>query len=141
MSKPEATDPSSEPRCEFMSPTNASGRGPQMTEEEAIELENARARMIARHKLIEQIIYNNEMQLRNESARGGAEIERECALRDMDAEGGTIEKQELERITAKLAELDHERTRLIAEREWLNASLLEFESGPSAQEHKRAGHA
>ena len=98
--------------------------------------------MVARHKLVERIIRNNEMQLKNESARGGAEIERECALRDADANGaGAAEKLELERITARLAELDAERTRLVAEREWLNSSLLEFESGPSAAEHKRAGHA
>jgi hypothetical protein len=125
-----------------MSPTNASGRGPQITEEEALELENARLRMIARYKLIERIIHNNEMQLKNESARGGAEIERECALRDAAAAGaGAEELRELERITVRLAELEDERARLIAEREWLNASLLEFESGPSAAEHKRAGHA
>jgi len=125
-----------------MSPTNASGRGPQITEEEARELERARMRMIARHKLVEQIIRNNEMQLRNERARGGAEIERECALREADADGAeAVAHRELERITARLAELDAERARLIAEREWLNASLLEFESGPSAAEHKRAGHA
>jgi hypothetical protein len=29
----------------------------------------------------------------------------------------------------------------VAEREWLNASLLEFESGPSATERQRSGHA
>jgi hypothetical protein len=60
----------------------ASGRGPQITAEEAAELEKARERMIARHKLIEAMIRNNELQLKNESARGGAEIERACALRD-----------------------------------------------------------
>ena len=31
--------------------------------------------MLARHKLIEGMIRNNEMQLKNESARGGAEID------------------------------------------------------------------
>src|SRR5712691_8910168 len=63
--------------------TNPSGPGPQITAEEAAELERARDRMIARHKLIEGIIRNNEMQLRNESARGGAEIELECAKREL----------------------------------------------------------
>src|ERR1700754_5108177 len=60
---------------------STSGRDQQLTAEEAAELERARDRMIARHKLIEGIIRNNEMQLRNESARGGAEIELECAKR------------------------------------------------------------
>jgi hypothetical protein len=48
---------------------STSGRGPQITAEEAAELERARDRMIARHKLIEGIIRNNEMQLKNERRR------------------------------------------------------------------------
>ena len=65
---------------------NASGRGPQISAEEAAELERARERMFARHKLIEGMIRNNEMQLKNESARGGAEIELECVRRDVARE-------------------------------------------------------
>jgi hypothetical protein len=125
-----------------MKATNASGRGPQMTEEEAQELESARARMIARHKLIEGMIRNNELQLKNESARGGAEIERECALRDAARpDAGPQQLAELEHVAARLDKLEDEHRRLVAEREWLNVSLLEFESGPSDDEHKRAGHA
>ena len=121
--------------------TNASGRGPQITAEEAAELQRARERMIARHKLIEGMIRNNEMQLKNESARGGAEIEFECAKRDVARAGAGAEAQvELERVTARLRALREEHQRLVAEREWLNASLLEFESGPSAGEHQRSGH-
>jgi hypothetical protein len=119
-----------------MKATNASGRGPQMTEEEAQELESARARMIARHKLIEGMIRNNELQLKNESARGGAEIERECALRDAARPDAGPQQ-----VAARLDKLEDEHRRLVAEREWLNVSLLEFESGPSDDEHKRAGHA
>ena len=122
--------------------TNASGRGPQITPEEAAELERARERMVARHRLIEGIIRNNEMQLKNESVRGGAEIELECALRDVArADAGTEARAELERVTARLQALREEHQRLVAEREWLNASLLEFESGPSSDEHRRSGHA
>ncbi len=121
---------------------NASGRGPQITEEDAAELEQARGRMIARHKLIEGMIHNNELQLKNESARGGAEIERECALRDLKKpDAGIAEQAELERTTVRLNELQVEHRRLVAEREWLNTSLLEFESGPSDDDHNRAGHA
>ena len=122
--------------------TNASGPGPQITPEEAAELERARERMVARHRLIEGIIRNNEMQLKNESARGGAEIELECALRDVArADAGTEARAELERVTARLQGLREEHQHLVAEREWLNASLLEFESGPSSDEHRRSGHA
>jgi len=122
--------------------TDASGRKPQITAEEAAELQRARERMIARHKLIAGMIRNNEMQLKNESARGGAEIELECAMRDMARPGaGTEAQAELERATARLQALREEHQRLVAEREWLNASLLEFESGPSSGEHQRSGHA
>jgi hypothetical protein len=122
--------------------TDASGRRPQITAEEAAELQRAGERMIARHKLIDGMIRNNEMQLKNESARGGAEIELECAMRDMTRPGsGTEAQAELERATAHLQALREEHQRLVAEREWLNASLLEFESGPSSGEHQRSGHA
>jgi len=121
---------------------NASKHGPQITEEEAAELERARERMLARHKLIEGMIRNNEMQLKNESARGGAEIELECAKRDVAQIGAGAEAQaELERATARLQALREDHQRLVTEREWLNAALLEFESGPSANEHQRSGHA
>jgi hypothetical protein len=122
--------------------TNASGRRPQITPEEAAELQRARERMIARQRLIERIIRNNEMQLKNESARGGGEIELECAMRDVArVDAGTEAQAELERVTARLQALREEHQRLVAEREWLNASLLEFESGPSTDEHRRSGHA
>ena len=120
---------------------NASVRGPQMTEEEAAEMELSRQRMLDRHKLIMGMIQNNEMQLKNESARGGAEIERECAVRDSRLPNAGADALEyLKNVTARLQSLEEEHRRLVAEREWLNASLLEFESGPSAQEHQRAGH-
>jgi hypothetical protein len=129
-------------RTRVMRVTNASGRGPQITPEEAAELQRARERMIARQRLIERIIRINEMQLKNESARGGAEIELECAMRDVArVDAGTEAQADLERVTARLQALREEHQRLVAEREWLNASLLEFESGPSSDEHRRSGHA
>ena len=120
----------------------ATGRGPQMTPAEAAELEKARERMIARHKLIEAMIHNNELQLRNERARGGAEIERARALRDAALPGaGEQARVDLENAARRFRALEDEHNRLVSEREWLNTSLLEFESGPSATEHDRAGHA
>jgi hypothetical protein len=129
----------SESRTRVTRVTNASGRGPQITAEEAAELQRAQDRMIARHKLIEGIIRNNEMQLKNESARGGAEIELECAKRDVAKAGDTEAQAELERVTARLQALRDEHERLVIEREWLNTSLLEFDSSPSTNE--RSGHA
>jgi chromosome segregation ATPase len=118
------------------------GRDPQITAEEAAALERAHDRMIARHKLIEGIIRNNEMQLRNESARGGAEIELECVKRDIARDGdGRAAQDEFEQVSKRLTALQDEHARLVAEREWLNAALLKFDSSPSDDEHKRSGHA
>jgi hypothetical protein len=112
-----------------------------MTAEEAAELEKARERMLARHKLIEAMIRNNELQLKNESARGGAEIERARAVRDAALPGASAATiAEVEDMAQRLRELEDDRERLAAEREWLNASLLEFESGPSSATHDKAGH-
>ena len=120
----------------------ADGKGPRITAAQAAELEKARERMIARHKLIEAMIRNNELQLKNESARGGAEIERAVALRDLEAQdAGNEQREALSIVTERLRGLEDEHHRLVCEREWLNASLLEFEHGPSASEHGRVGHA
>ena len=81
------------------------------------------------------------MQLKNESARGGAEIELRMRQARCRAGSSRADASELERTTARLQELQEEHQRLVAEREWLNASLLEFESGPSTNEHQRSGHA
>ena len=97
--------------------------------------------MIARHKLIESMIRNNELQLKNESARGGAEIERACALRDAAAAGaGPETAKAVEEASRRLKALEEEHRKLVAEREWLNTSLLEFETGTSDDEHRRSGH-
>jgi hypothetical protein len=82
---------------------NASGRGPQITAEEAGELERARERMLSRHKLIEAMIRNNEMQLKNESARGGAEIELECARRDIAQGDAGARFQQIEQYGVQAA--------------------------------------
>jgi hypothetical protein len=120
---------------------SASSRGPQITEDEARELELARQHMLDRHKLIMGMIQNNEQQLKNESARGGAEIEREVALRNLNAPDADATAQaELDTVTARLHKLEEEHRRLVLEREWLNTSLLEFENGPSSNEHQSAGH-
>jgi hypothetical protein len=122
--------------------TDASRCGPKISADEAAELQRARERMLARHKLIEGMIRNNEMQLKNESARGGAEIELECAKRDVARAGsGSAELHELKRMTERFKALQDEHARLVAEREWLNASLLQFDSGPSDDERERSGNA
>jgi hypothetical protein len=136
--------PSADPdyRTKAMRVTDANRFGPKISADEAAELQRARERMLARHKLIEGMIRNNEMQLKNESARGGAEIELECAKRDVARAGsGSAEQHELKRMTERLKALQDEHARLVAEREWLNASLLQFDSGPSDAERERSGNA
>jgi hypothetical protein len=118
--------------------TTASASGPQITPEDARELMSARERMLARHKLIEGMIGNNELQLKNESARGGAEIERECARRAAAApEAGPEAQAAIADIDARLRMLEDQRQRLVSEREWLNAALLDFENDPSARPSQR----
>lgn len=119
--------------------TNASAKGPQITPDEAEHLMSARDRMVARHKLIEDMIRNNELQLKNESARGGAEIERASALRTAGSDPAA--RTEVEALEARLRMLETEQRRLVSEREWLNTSLLEFEQGASGNGHEGAGHA
>src|ERR1700733_10772812 len=131
-------------------------------EREADASQAARESMLARHKLIEAMIDNNLRQLKFDSARGGAEIERACALRDVERGGddsepterlpgsgrrieGAAGRQPRERggddsePTERLAEIDRrierledEHRSLVAEREWLNRSLLEFDDQATA---------
>ena len=122
--------------------TKDSPRGPHITAEQAAELQRARDRMFARDRLIDEMVDNNERQIKNEHARGGAEIELACAVRGAArAEAGTEAQAELERAIARLEMLREEHRRLVAEREWLNTSLLEVDNGPSSGEQQRSGHA
>lgn len=122
--------------------TNDSPCRPQIAAEDAAELQRARDRMIARDRLIDEMVDNSELQIKNEHARGGAEIELACALRDAaGVDAGREAHAELERVTARLEMLREEHRRLLAEREWLDTSLLEIEDGPSSGEHQRSGHA
>jgi len=89
---------------------------------------SGRESMLARQKLIDAMIDNNMRQLKFDRARGGAEIERACAVRDCEKEPGASEPIErLRAIDLRLRELDEEHRRLVAEREWLNQSLFEFD--------------
>jgi hypothetical protein len=92
-----------------------------------------RESMLARHKLIEAMIDNNLRQLKFDSARGGADIERACALRDIERGGGDSEPTErLAEIDRRIEHLEDEHRSLVAEREWLNRSLLEFDDQTAA---------
>jgi hypothetical protein len=106
------------------------GRRP---EREAEASRVARESMLARHKLIEAMIDNNLRQLKFDSARGGADIERACALRDIERGGDNTETAErLAEIERRIEQLEDEHRSLVAEREWLNRSLLEFDDQAAA---------
>ena len=95
----------------------------------------ARESMLARHKLIEAMIDNNLRQLKFDSARGGADIERACALRDIERGGDNSEPAErLAEIDRRIEQLEDEHRSLVAEREWLNRSLLEFDEQAAANQ-------
>ena len=102
-------------------------------EREADASQAARESMLARHKLIEAMIDNNLRQLKFDSARGGAEIERACALRDVERGGDDSEPTErLAEIDRRIERLEDEHRSLVAEREWLNKALLEFDDQAAA---------
>ena len=80
-----------------------------------------RESMLARHKLIEAMIDNNLRQLKFDSARGGADIERACALRDIERGADDPEPTErLAEVESRIERLEEEHRSLVAEREWLN---------------------
>jgi hypothetical protein len=92
-----------------------------------------RESMLARHKLIEAMIDNNLRQLKFDSARGGADIERACALRDIErGDDDTEPADRLAEIDRRIERLEEEHRALVAEREWLNRSLLEFDDQAAA---------
>ena len=112
------------------------GDGPsdaRRPEREAEASRVARESMLARHKLIEAMIDNNLRQLKFDSARGGADIERACALRDIARGGDDSEPTErLAEVESRIERLEEEHRSLVAEREWLNKSLLEFDEQAAA---------
>ena len=114
------------------------GDGPsdaRRPEREAEASRVARESMLARHKLIEAMIDNNLRQLKFDSARGGADIERACALRDV--ERGADDREPTERLAEverRIERLEEEHRSLVAEREWLNRSLLEFDEQAAANQ-------
>ena len=76
-----------------------------------------RESMLARHKLIEAMIDNNLRQLKFDSARGGDDAEPAERLAEIDR---------------RIERLEEEHRSLVAEREWLNRSLLEFDDQAAA---------
>jgi len=112
------------------------GDGPsdaRRPEREAEASRVARESMLARHKLIEAMIDNNLRQLKFDSARGGADIERACALRDIERDRDDPEPTErLAEVERRIERLEEEHRSLVAEREWLNRSLLEFDEQATA---------
>ena len=105
------------------------------SEREADASQAGRESMLARHKLIEAMIDNNLRQLKFDSARGGADIERACALRDIARGGDDSEPTErLAEVESRIERLEEEHRSLVAEREWLNKSLLEFDEQAAANQ-------
>ena len=99
------------------------------TEDGVAASESDKARMIERHKLVVSIIDVNSQQLRCESAIAGLDIERATALRDTEAANPSPEaKTVLASLEKKMMALSDESQRLSTQREFLNASLSEFDA-------------
>jgi hypothetical protein len=109
------------------------GDKPSVARRQVEASQAGRESMLARHKLIEAMIDNNLRQLKFDSARGGADIERACALRDIERGDGDSEPTErLAEIDVRIERLEDEHRSLVAEREWLNRALLEFDDQAAA---------
>ena len=100
-----------------------------------------RSRMIERHKLVVNIIDVNSRQLRCESAKAGVDIERACALRDAALPDASQEmKARLAELERRMEDLSAEAQRLESQREFLNATLSEFD-GSAAESVEIVGRA
>ena len=99
------------------------------TETGVVASESDKSRMIERHKLVVSIIDVNSQQLRCESAIAGIDIERACAQRDVDSGNPSAEaKAVLAALEKKMIALSDESQRLATQREFLNASLSEYDA-------------
>ena len=123
-----------------MTPESNGPRNPYRPGQDDEEKRIARESMLARQTLIEAMIDNNMRQLKFESARGGAEIERAWVVREMSRDGGDPALAEtLAEIDSRMESLDDDHRRLIAEREWLNKALLEFDDEAAANREQSRG--
>jgi len=123
-----------------MTPESNGPRNPYRPGQDDEEKRIARESMLARQTLIEAMIDNNMRQLKFESARGGAEIERAWVVREMSRDGGDPALAEtLAEIDSRMERLDDDHRRLIAEREWLNKALLEFDDEAAANREQSRG--
>ena len=99
------------------------------TEDGVAASESDKTRMIERHKLVVNIIDVNSQQLRCESAIAGLDIERLTAQRDTESANPSSEaKAVLAALDKKMIALSDQSQRLSTEREFLNASLSEFDA-------------
>ena len=107
--------------------------GPAVSMEGSLSAQSAdRARMLARHKLIEGLIEVTARQQRCEIARAGLDFERAYALREAAAADRATEQDGLiEAIELRIAGLDDEIRRLAVERDFLAAALTEFDNSQS----------
>ena len=123
-----------------MTPESNGPSSPYRPGQDDEEKRIARESMLARQTLIEAMIDNNMRQLKFESARGGAEIERAWVVREMSRDGGDPALAEtLAEIDSRMERLDDDHRRLIAEREWLNKALLEFDDEAAANRRQDRG--
>src|SRR6516225_3371382 len=92
----------------------------------------------ARQRVILAMIDNNARQLRFDSARAGADIAQAGALRDLaHAPHDRAAAVRLEDVKKRIAILEEDHGRLVAEREWLNRSLMEFTEEAEGPCHER----
>jgi hypothetical protein len=91
-----------------------------------------RQHMLARHEIVVRIIETNSNALRLDNEINGLDIERRVAERDLGSTADAGQPQQvLAQVTAKLEALRERRSKLEAERQWLEQALSEFDGTPA----------
>lgn len=87
-----------------------------------------RDQMLERHKIIVSLIEVNSQQLRCDSIAAGLDIERLCAVRELERPGGAPGARDaLAAIDKRIREIEERKKKLKLEREWLEQSLSEID--------------
>ncbi|MCB1483667.1 MAG: hypothetical protein KDJ17_02115, partial [Hyphomicrobiaceae bacterium] len=95
--------------------------------------DRSREHMLSRHEIVVAIIEINSQQLRCDSIAAGLDIERLCAVRDLERDGSNPAAREaLDEIGRRTHDNEEKKRKLNLEREWLEKSLADFDQTPPA---------
>jgi len=101
----------------------------------AMDTPDGREQMLKRHEIVVRIIEVNSQALRLENEINGLDIQRRNAERDQHATPTGDAGTTLAEIAEREADLETKRQKLIAEKEWLEQSLDDFDAAAKRGEN------